>query len=47
MVSPCHVRLIEIDLPEEAGPILDYAENMFARQSFKDSMTELEEEMRA
>jgi RNA polymerase-associated protein len=48
-VAPIIWRLphYEIDLPEEAKPILDYAEKIFSRQSFKDSMTELEEEMRA
>jgi RNA polymerase-associated protein len=49
-VAPIIWRLshYEIDLPEEeARPILDYADSMFARQSFKDSLTELEEEMRA
>jgi RNA polymerase-associated protein len=49
-VAPIIWRLshYEIDLPSaEAQPILDYAENMFSRQSFSDSLTELEEEMRA
>jgi len=49
-VAPIIWRLphYEIDLPpEEAKPILDYAESIFSRQSFKDSLTEFEEEMRA
>ena len=49
-VAPIIWRLphYEIDLPpEEAKPILDYADNMFERQSFKESLTEFEEEMRA
>ena len=49
-VAPIIWRLphYEIDLPpEEAKPILDYADNRLARQSFKESRTEGEEEMRA
>jgi len=35
-----------IDLPAQAKPVLDYAERLFARESFKDSLTEAEREMR-
>lgn len=35
-----------IELPRQAKPILEYAERMFARKSFKLSLTEAEKEMR-
>lgn len=35
-----------IDLPRQAKPILDYAERLFARKSFKLSLTEAEKAMR-
>jgi len=35
-----------IDLPAQAKPVLDYAERLFARESFQDSLTEAEREMR-
>ncbi|HEX7044802.1 MAG TPA: glutathione S-transferase N-terminal domain-containing protein [Burkholderiales bacterium] len=35
-----------IELPRQAKPILDYAERMFARKSFKLSLTDTEKEMR-
>jgi RNA polymerase-associated protein len=35
-----------IDLPSQAKPVLDYAERLFARESFQDSLTEAEREMR-
>jgi len=35
-----------IDLPPQAKPVLDYAERLFARESFQDSLTEAEREMR-
>ncbi len=35
-----------IELPPQAKPVLDYAERLFARESFKDSLTEAEREMR-
>ncbi|MEW5757010.1 MAG: glutathione S-transferase N-terminal domain-containing protein [Pseudomonadota bacterium] len=36
-----------IDLPEQAQPLLDYAERMFKRESFQMSLSEAEREMRA
>jgi RNA polymerase-associated protein len=36
----------QIELPRQAKPILDYAERLFARKSFKLSLTEAEREMR-
>lgn len=36
-----------IDLPDQALPILDYAERMFTRESFQMSLSEAEREMRA
>lgn len=35
-----------IELPRQARPILDYAERLFKRPSFKHSLTEIEREMR-
>lgn len=35
-----------ISLPKQASALLDYADRMFARESFRDSLTELEREMR-
>lgn len=35
-----------INLPRQAKPLLDYAERMFARKSFKLSLTEAEKELR-
>lgn len=35
-----------VDLPAQAKGILDYAERMFARESFVNSLTEMEREMR-
>jgi RNA polymerase-associated protein len=35
-----------IELPRQARPILDYAERLFARKSFKLSLTEAERDMR-
>ncbi|TCK17850.1 RNA polymerase-associated protein [Thiogranum longum] len=35
-----------IELPPQAKPVLDYAERLFARESFQDSLTESEREMR-
>jgi stringent starvation protein A len=35
-----------IELPKQAKPILDYAERLFARKAFKQSLTEPEKEMR-
>ena len=36
-----------ISLPKQAAALQDYAERIFARQSFQDSLTEQEREMRA
>jgi len=36
-----------IDLPKQAKPVLEYAERIFARESFQQSLTEAEREMRA
>lgn len=35
-----------ISIPKQASALLDYADRMFARESFRDSLTELEREMR-
>jgi len=35
-----------VDLSKEAKPIHDYAERMFSRPGFQDSLTEVEREMR-
>jgi RNA polymerase-associated protein len=35
-----------IDLPRQAKPVMQYAERMFARESFKASLSEAEREMR-
>lgn len=35
-----------IDLPRQAKPVLDYAERMFSRESFKASLSDAEQEMR-
>ncbi len=35
-----------IELPRQAKPVLDYAERMFARESFQESLSEAEREMR-
>jgi len=40
------LRHYRIDLPAQAKPVLEYAERMFARESFKASLTEAEKEMR-
>lgn len=47
-VAPLLWRLpyYKIDLPKQAKPILDYAERVFRRESFKLSLTEAEIEMR-
>ena len=48
MVVPILWRLprYRIDLPRQARPVLDYAERMFARESFQTSLSEAEHEMR-
>lgn len=38
--------LYQIELPRQAKPILDYAERLFARKSFKLALTDAEREMR-
>lgn len=47
-VAPLLWRLpyYKIDLPKQAKPVLDYAERIFKRESFKLSLTEAEREMR-
>lgn len=37
----------DISLPRQAKPIVEYAERLFARKSFKESLTEAEREMRS
>lgn len=37
----------KIDLPPKAKPIKDYAERLFAREGFRNSLTQLEREMRS
>jgi RNA polymerase-associated protein len=48
MVAPVLWRLprYRIDLPRQAKPVLEYAERMFARESFQTSLSEAEHEMR-
>lgn len=47
-IVPILWRLIRyrIELPRQAKPVLDYAERMFSRDSFKNSLSEAEREMR-
>ena len=47
-IAPILWRLpiLNIELPTQAGKILEYMDDVFARQSFQDSLTELEQEMR-
>ena len=40
------IRYYEIELPRQARPVLDYANRMFARESFQESLSEVEREMR-
>lgn len=40
------LQLHNMALPESAQPILDYAERLFERETFEDSLTEYEEELR-
>ncbi len=40
------LKLYHIDLPRQAKPILDYAERIFQRKSFKLSLTDAEKSMR-
>ncbi len=41
-----HLESHNIILPKSAQPILDYAERLFERETFQDSLTEHEEELR-
>jgi len=47
-IAPILWRLpiLNVKLPAQAAKILEYMDNVFARQSFRESLTELEEEMR-
>jgi RNA polymerase-associated protein len=36
-----------VELPKEAAPVLDYAERIFARPGFQESLTEAERELRS
>ena len=47
-IAPLLWRLpkLGIELPKEAKPVLDYAERVFAREAFKESLSEAEREMR-
>jgi RNA polymerase-associated protein len=47
-IAPILWRLprYRIELPRQAKPVLDYAERMFARESFQASLSEAEREMR-
>lgn len=38
--------MLGISLPKQAAPLLEYAERIFARESFRESLTESEREMR-
>ena len=48
-IAPLLWRLpsIGITLPAQAKPLLDYADKLFARESFQQSLTEAEREMRS
>ncbi len=47
-VAPLLWRLphLRIELPDEAQPLIDYAERLFEREQFRASLSELEQEMR-
>lgn len=47
-IAPVLWRLpvLGIDLPKEAKPIVDYADRIFARDTFQESLSEAEREMR-
>ena len=47
-IAPILWRLptYNIELPTQARPILKYMDEVFARPSFQESLTELEQEMR-
>ncbi len=38
---------LSISLPKQAAPLLDYAERLFGREAFQESLTDAEREMRA
>jgi RNA polymerase-associated protein len=40
------IKHYEIELPRQAKPVLDYANRMFARETFRSSLSEAEREMR-
>jgi RNA polymerase-associated protein len=40
------IKHYRIELPRQAKPVIDYAERMFARESFQASLSEAEQEMR-
>ncbi len=48
-IAPLLWRLpaIGVSLPPQAKPLLDYADKLFARESFQQSLTEAEREMRS
>ncbi|MDH5764633.1 MAG: glutathione S-transferase N-terminal domain-containing protein [Gammaproteobacteria bacterium] len=47
-IAPVLWRLpiLGIELPKEAQPVLDYAERLFERETFRESLSETEREMR-
>ncbi len=47
VLAPTLWRLgeLHVEIPETAQPLIDYAERLFSRESFKESLTELEEDM--
>ena len=46
-IAPILWRLpiYDVDLPSQARPIMRYMDEVFARPSFQESLTELEQEM--
>ncbi len=40
------LRFLEIELPRQAKPVLDYGERMFAKAAFNASLSEVERELR-
>jgi RNA polymerase-associated protein len=48
-IAPILWRLPELGielLPQQAGPMLDYMERLFTRESFQESLSEIEREIR-
>ncbi|MDE1462774.1 glutathione S-transferase N-terminal domain-containing protein [Spartinivicinus poritis] len=41
------LQVLGIELPKQAEPLLKYAERLFAREAFKESLSEAEKEMRS